>query len=124
MFTLAMVLQRASALMTERCVQLFAPVADLSSLRQSIELEGLGARGVRNSSRQRDQASPAQFRGIIFPADDLAGRSRSGSHATRRSAMLSKITTAVLALAMIVSVSVPASAQTPSYAQCAWAQCY
>jgi|SwirhirootsSR3_FD_contig_31_12038410_length_500_multi_2_in_0_out_0_1 hypothetical protein len=38
--------------------------------------------------------------------------------------MLSKITTAVLALAMIVSVSVPASAQTPSYAQCAWAQCY
>ena len=44
MFTLAMVLQRASALMTERCVQLFAPLADLSSLRQSIELEGLGAR--------------------------------------------------------------------------------
>ena len=44
MFTLAMVLQRASALMTERCAQLFAPVADLSSLRQSIELKGLGAR--------------------------------------------------------------------------------
>jgi hypothetical protein len=38
--------------------------------------------------------------------------------------MLREITTAVLALAMIVSVSVSASAQTPSYAQCAWAQCY
>jgi len=37
--------------------------------------------------------------------------------------MLRKIT-AVLALAMIVSVSVPASAQTASYVQCAWAQCY
>ena len=36
--------------------------------------------------------------------------------------MLRKII-AVLALAMIVSVSVPV-AQTPSYAQCAWAQCY
>lgn len=38
--------------------------------------------------------------------------------------MLREITTAVLALAMIVSVSVPAFAQMPSYAQCAWAQCY
>ena len=44
MFTLAMVLRRASALMTERCTQLFAPVADPASLRQSIELKGLGAR--------------------------------------------------------------------------------
>jgi hypothetical protein len=37
--------------------------------------------------------------------------------------MLRKIT-AVLALAMTVAAFVPASAQTASYVQCAWAQCY
>jgi hypothetical protein len=69
MFTLAMVLQRASALMTERCAQLFAPVADPCSLRQSMELKGLGARLSRelaacaihhNSATKRRPRHPAE----------------------------------------------------------------
>jgi len=69
MFTLATMLQRASALMTERCAQLFAPVADPSSLRQSIELKGLGARLSReltacaihhNSATSRRPRNPAE----------------------------------------------------------------
>jgi hypothetical protein len=69
MFTLAMVLQRASALMTERCAQLFAPVVDPSSLRQSTELNGVGARLARelaacaihhNSASTRRRRHPAE----------------------------------------------------------------
>jgi hypothetical protein len=69
MFTLAMILQRASALMIDRCAQLFAPVVEPPSLRQSTELKGLGARLSRelaactihhNSASKRRPRHPAE----------------------------------------------------------------